>query len=236
MANDDSTRIQRRQLLPPAVADSVIDGVVRTINELARESALAFTLAAGQAILRDVYGGDHAAWRARGEHDASFRKLAARCRDRDTGLGDLHVSASTLYRCVTIAEMWARLELSAPGRLGVTQLRAVVGLPEVHQRRLLAAAASGELDGAALEAEAARLRARAGPRRGRRPLPAVVRRVRELERAASPADVEAELGELESLDEAAAAALVASLDRVQRACDELRGRLVGRGEGAAPRD
>src|SRR5689334_13773044 len=69
-----------------------IDRLVLELNSICKTATLDFAIAVGRSIIAGCYGGDLESWRARGEKDASFRKLA---RHRL-----LPMSPAALYRSV----------------------------------------------------------------------------------------------------------------------------------------
>ncbi len=154
-----------------------MDTVVRELNEALRGSTMDLHLRMGQLIIDRLYGGDLSAWRAQGPKEVSFETLAAR-----TG-HDLLVSASSLYRAVALFELTERLAISKWKSLGVSHLRAVLGLADRDQRPLLAAAEKEKWTVERLEAEVSKLRSAAHRRRGRPPLPAFIKTVHRIAKA-----------------------------------------------------
>lgn len=158
------------EILPEPVADEVIDQVVAEINSLYHNQTLTFHLGVGRVIVERLYGGDREAWRSRGTKDTSFRKLAER-EDFIDG-----VSAAVLRRATAIYDMCAQLELLDPEtgestwiHLGTSHLRAVLGLPDSEQKRLLTRAEDKKWTVEKLESEVRK--ARPSDNRGRKPLP-----------------------------------------------------------------
>ncbi|MFZ5479081.1 MAG: hypothetical protein ACOZNI_20090 [Myxococcota bacterium] len=210
------------EILPAAVADDVLDEVTASLNELARASAFDFARAAGLLIVEKFYAGDLNAWRSRGQKDASFRKLAERA---EAGL--LHVSAPVLYRSVAIYELEQRLGVSMWKHLTVSHLRAVLGLPEEKQRKLLTDAEAKQLTVADLERAAAKVRKKEADGRGRRPDPGFVKGIRRLGKLLQ--DPETWFGELEKandLEDEEVAALRTTLQQMRERCEELEHRLA----------
>src|SRR4051795_5318288 len=85
----------------------VVDQVVSELNELQNRATLNLALRMGELIIRRFYGGDLASWRRHKAKEASFRRLALRCRS------DLRVSPTSLYRAVALYELTTRLGESA---------------------------------------------------------------------------------------------------------------------------
>ncbi len=157
--------------------EEVMDTVVRELNEALRGSTMDLHLRIGQLVIDRLYGGDLNAWRAQGPKEASFERLAARAGH------DLLVSASSLYRAVALFELTERLAISKWKSLGVSHLRAVLGLPDRDQRPLLSAAEREKWTVKRLEAEVSKLRSSADRRRGRPPLPAFIKTVHRIAKA-----------------------------------------------------
>lgn len=164
---------EETQLVPGAVANDVIAEVYETIRMMARDATLALNIEIGRVIVTKFYGGELAAWRDRGQKDASFRKLAVMFdEDADAPEG---TSAAGLYRAVSIFVMDKQWGVSGRKHLTMTHVRALIGLPEAHQERLLSEAADKEWSGERVEREAAKVRKKEGDGRGRPPLPGFVK-------------------------------------------------------------
>lgn len=175
-----------------SAGERIMDTVVRELNEAFRGGTMDLHLKMGQVIINRLYAGDLSAWRAHGPKEVSFESLAAR-----TGR-DLLVSASSLYRAVALFELTERLGVSKWKSLGVSHLRAVLGLADQQQRPLLAAAEQGEWTVERLETEVSKLRGSENRRRGRPPLPAFMKTVHRIAKAlARPAR---NLGGLDQID------------------------------------
>jgi hypothetical protein len=157
----------------PVPAD-VIDMLVSELNEIHRGAALDAALRIGELIVNRFYRGDLTAWRRHSTKEASFRKLAARSER------DLRISPTGLYRAVALYELVERLDLRHIRHIGVTHLRLVLGLPEEHQRRLIAVAEENSWQSDRLEVETSRVRRTLGKRSGRTALPPIVRTVRNI--------------------------------------------------------
>src|SRR4051794_33626699 len=131
-----------------------LDALVTKLNELDRTATLEFALRVGRLIVQTIYAGDLSRWRAFGERDISFRKLAKR-----TGI-DLRMSATTLYRSVALYELCSRLSAELWRDFGAAHLRAVLGVPEKDQVKLLSRAKAENLSVRELDRYAAAARGR----------------------------------------------------------------------------
>ena len=214
---------------PPGIAqpsavlsDEKIDGVVAELNDLCRARGLELTLSIGKLIADRFFDGDVKLLRSRAEQDLSLRKLAERAES-----GALHISASTLYRAIGIFELTARLGVASGKHLGVSHLRAVIGLPFARQQRLLTAAEDEGWTSERLEAEVRATRTKSGDApRGRPPSPAFVKGIGRLARML--AESEAAFGDLDRIDQldaAQAAALRETVVEMRNKCEELEERL-----------
>ncbi|HSC89492.1 MAG TPA: hypothetical protein VLC09_19555 [Polyangiaceae bacterium] len=126
----------------------------------------------GELVYRELYGGGRSLQQK--DRHASLRRIAAH--------PDVPFKVTTIWRAVSVYEMSLRLPhlLHAPG-LGVSHLRAVIGLDPAHQELLLTLATRERWTKRRLEQEAARHRS-TDRRKGRRPLPQLIAWTRELER------------------------------------------------------
>jgi len=222
------------------ISPEVLDEVVATLSNLTRSSHLELALKVGEIVVTRLYGGDLQALRHRGRKEASFRKLAAHRR--------LPFSPSTLWRDVAIYELVQRMPgLAKTKHLGVAHLRAVVGLPQSVQERLLKAAETERWSKGRLEDRAAKHRRREEGKAGRRPLPVALRQLRQLDRltrngkegagtagSATDGSVALDLGEL---DEERVQEIEKRLRRIRSWCEAVekvvaRRRQVGKEEEA----
>ena len=136
-----------------------VDALVDRIQALGDGRSMKEILSLGELV--------HRAYRAMDADSearrASFRKIAdhPRCQFKVT----------TIWRAVAVYELSLRLPhlVDAPG-LGVSHLRAVIGLSLADQDALLTSAARERWTKRRLEQEAASRRRAEGPRRGRPPL------------------------------------------------------------------
>jgi len=101
--------------------------VINQLCVLARGATLDFTLRVGKVVVDSLYDGDLTAWRSRARKDYALRVLAAS--------PDLPLSATALYRALAIYELSQR-QPNAWQHLGVSHLRAVLGLPNETQNHL----------------------------------------------------------------------------------------------------
>ena len=91
---------------------------------------LEHALRIGQVVIEEVYAGSISCWPQRGPRDASLRKLAADPR--------LTTSPSALYRAIGLYALKVRFAAHPMwSALTVCHIRAVLGLPEAEQLRLL---------------------------------------------------------------------------------------------------
>ena len=162
----DSTETQ---LLPPPVADEVVQATIDELKRVARDGVLGTAIDMGRVVVERIFGDDIDAWRARGETDQSFRKLADAL-DADDDVV-LRISRSTVSRAVGVYELEQRLGVSALKRVTATHCYAVLGLPDKKQESLLKQAADKGLSTRELEAKAKAARKKKGDKRGRPPLP-----------------------------------------------------------------
>ncbi|MCA9641110.1 MAG: hypothetical protein H6718_11680 [Polyangiaceae bacterium] len=169
-----------------------IDELVQEIGGLEDLASLEDSVRLGKLVVDRLYGGEIAEWRRRDGANVSFRTL--------TGRKDLKLSAVTLYRAVGLYELTVRLgELTQWPDLGAAHFRAVMGMSQDEQRRLLEAAQAQHWSVRRMEAECSRMRP--GRRRGRRRLPGFVKVVRQMDRVASGQLAETKgVEELESVE------------------------------------
>jgi len=146
--------IGRRQ---PTLSDDPVERAAAEIRHITRVSTLELALNVGEIVFRHIFRGDLELLRRNGPKDVSFGLLAQR--------QDLGLSRATLWRSVGIYELSLRLPQIRESRyLGVSHVRAVLGLPTHLQEQLLSRAELEELEVADLVAEASRLRKHQGGR------------------------------------------------------------------------
>ena len=208
------------EVLPAAASDEIIDRVAATIAGLERVARLQLALAIGQAIVEGIYQGDLEAWRGRGRKDSSIRKLAER-----PGMP----SRATLQRAASIYDLQQRTGGSTWSHLGVSHVRAVLGLPADDQCQLLAAAESEHWTVKHIETEAGKKRKRDG--RGRKPDPAFVKAIAKLDKiVGDEGALYGDLDRLDRLDHAQVTALYRTVDSVKLACERLQEHLAAHAE------
>ena len=155
--------------------DSRLIMLAQAIDRRSNQSALEFALSVGRMLIEGLYGGNLAAWRARGSADLSFRRLARLTQ----------VSASVLYRSAAIYEMSRRMDVTRWG-LPMSHLRAVISLGDAEQHNLLTQARRECWTVRRLEQECAQIRQQGRVRPvGRPPSPALIKGLTRLRRAVS---------------------------------------------------
>ncbi len=201
-------------LTPPRIVELAL-----AIDRRADTSALQGALEIGKLIIHGLYGGNLAAWRARGRKDTSFRQLARVTR----------LSASVLYRSAALYELSCRMDIVRWG-LPMCHLRAVLGLPHAEQRRLLQRAHRERWTVRELELACAAIR-QAGRTRpvGRPPSPALLKGISRLSRAISVAG-QAPISP-DALTPQQRRRALADLDEQLRQLSAIRHRLVSIPEG-----
>lgn len=186
---------------------------IKELQGLARGASLSFALAVGRIVIDTLYDGDLSAWRSRERKDYALRALAAR--------SDLPVSASALYRALAVYELSRRAgeHTMSSAHLGLSHLRAVLGLPPELQQRLLKLAEEERWTVARLEREILGLRPGARPNGGRRPVAPYIKSIRRIHQLTSPEALQG-LEEWTKLDAAELEQLTSQLaqarDRLER--------------------
>jgi len=187
--------VPEQELLPAQeVSDRVIDQVAQDIRRLQRDATIGLALHIGELIIRNLYGGDFSTWRSHGSKDVSFRKL--------TVLLQEDLSVSVLYRSVAIYELADRMGVSTWKHLGVSHVRAVLGLPMKEQERILSAAEEKAWTVDRIEQEVAKSRKEleTGAKRGRPALPAFVKSIHYMKRFVEEEELLGGLEEVRNLD------------------------------------
>lgn len=160
--------------------DRRIRSALSQLQSLTRSALMKFSLEVGRIVIDTLYDGDARAWRERGHKSSTLRALAAS--------PELPISVSALYRALAIYE----LNVSTDGNveswpnIGVSHVRAVLGLEQTQQLKLLDTAAEKSWTVSKLEKEAARYRSVARSRGGRRPTPRYVKTIRQIHDLTSP--------------------------------------------------
>jgi hypothetical protein len=155
---------------------------VERLGGVQRGASLGFALDVGRIVVDTLYGGDLSRWRARQRKDNALRSLSQRA--------DLPLSTSTLYRALALYELSQREGHAGLHQLGVSHLRAVLGLPPSAQNALLAAAARERWTVARLEREASMQRSPERARGGRKPLAPYIKSIRRIVQLTSPEALE----------------------------------------------
>ncbi|MFO0570964.1 MAG: hypothetical protein U0263_35345 [Polyangiaceae bacterium] len=133
------------------LSDDVIERTVAEIRHVARVGTLELALNIGEIVFRRIFNSDVELVRLNGPKHVSFSQLV----ERD----DLGISKANLWRSVAIYELSLRLpQLRESKHLGISHVRAVLGLPARTQERLLSRAERERLDVSALETEASSTR------------------------------------------------------------------------------
>jgi HTH domain found in ParB protein len=193
-----------------------IDRATARINQIVGATSLQLALSVGSIVVEDLYGGDLGRWRRRGPKERSLRQLANE--------PSLSISASALYRAMAIYELRVRMHDHPMWEaLSVCHIRAVLGLPEHEQRRLLDLALERQWSSKALEEAVASIRCVLKSSRGGRPRkPRFVRSIEHAERAMLDDDtVFGDLEALYAMPSEERQDLARRLSFVRRRCDEL---------------
>ena len=144
---------------------------------------------------------------------SSLRRIAAH--------PDVPFKVTTIWRAVSVYEMSLRIpHLFGVEGLGISHLRAVIGLDPADQERLLTQAARERWTKRQLEREASKFR---DGSRGRRPLPQITIWARELKRTLERSS---ELDDLEDVSAAARAEAIDTLRELEARIQELCQRLA----------
>jgi hypothetical protein len=198
-----------------AVGETLIEETAAEIRSYAAATMLTFADTVGRIVLERFYDGDEARWHSHGAKDVSLRRLAER-------LGDAHLSASSLHRCIGVHCVLARLGDREQWRhLTPTHVRTVLPLPEPDQERLLRDAES--MTWSVRELEVAVRSTLKRPARGRPPAPPVERALRLIESCLAPDGLAfAEAVRAQDLDVAALSDIHARIVRAQERLDRLR--------------
>jgi hypothetical protein len=149
--------------------------VVAQLKRLTRTASLEFALRVGAVIIHHFYDGNIEGWRSRGPKEASFRRLARH--------PDLPLSAGSLCRCVALFELCERLDAASRWEhLGVSHLRAVLGLAPPLQESILSEANEKHWTVRALQQHLSRSLPTRLTSGGRRAEPALSKSLRNLDR------------------------------------------------------
>ncbi|HMA94055.1 MAG TPA: hypothetical protein VKP30_15290 [Polyangiaceae bacterium] len=195
---------------PLTTLEERVRRTIHQLNVLTRVATLEFALGVGKVVVDTLYDGDLSAWRSRARKDHALRALAAS--------PDLPLSASVLYRALAIYELSRRNVQGMDWRhLGVSHLRAVLGLPGEIQSRLLATAEAESWSVARLEREVLVLRSPSRCSGGRKPTPACVKSIRRIFELTLPEALEG----LDSLKDLTASDMQELVDKLGKARERL---------------
>ncbi len=187
-------------------SDGVVGEVIRELHAMAPPRTVAAAAAVGCYIVAQLFGGDLARMREKGTRDSRLHALV--------NSPSLPFSQPVLWRCFGIYEMVQEdPTLSTSPFLGVTHLRAVIGLPSEARRRLLRLAESERWTAETLVSMAAAERV-SEPRGCRSSKALLQRTVRLAERAAGDA---AALRSAATVDGICASAVQQARERLVRA-------------------
>lgn len=156
-----------------------------------------------------------------GDQRASLRRIAAH--------PGVPFKVTTIWRAVSVYEMSLRMpQLLGVAGLGISHLRAVIGLEPEDQEHLLTQASRERWTKRRLEREAAKYR-EGRQRRGRRPTPKLTLWTREVQRLLQrEAELESSASEL---NPAQAAELSGALDGLENVVQRLRERVAKAAQG-----
>lgn len=211
------------ELLPAPVSGEVIENLAQQLLELARTSIMDLNLSIGELIVRELYQGDLEIWRRHGAKEASFRKLAERV--------EPSMSHSSLHRGVSLYELHQRLGCPEWKRLSVSHLRAVLGLPQQEQERLLTKADEQGWTMKRLEEEVRGLRTLSASEShaGRPALPRFVKTVHQFARVLQDADNSfADVETIQDMDVDQALGLRNTVSDLRARCEFLESKLEER--------
>jgi hypothetical protein len=139
----------------------MLDDIVARLRSIDRQSGLDRTLAIGEVILNQFFGGDASIWRLRRRNkNNSIRRLAAR-KDCPFGKSALN-DAVAVY--VALREMPS---VRTFGHIGPSHITAVLGLDEAAREAMLRQADSDRLSVRRLRERVVEARRLVGERRGR---------------------------------------------------------------------
>jgi hypothetical protein len=225
--SNDVTVDAAEQALPGAaeLAPDLLDRAVEDINRIYRAHGLETARAIGEYVVNAFFAGDLEIALRRSRSHATWRALAGR--------DDLLVSHSHLWWCVQVLDQLRRLPDDIGAALSVSHHRRLLALRDEETRaRLAEAAVAEDLTVRQLEERVAarRTEEQAGERRGRKPLPRIVKAIRALRRV----DLGGEVGsdeEVGALGDEEAAEVIAEIEAQLRALEALRERVLGGRDG-----
>lgn len=218
-SNPNAPRVSDVTELSPAYQAQrrSLDYLAEQLRELGTGSSPEQMFRLGELVHRALKADTTAASDER-KQKASLRRIAAH--------PGVPFKVTTLWRAASVYEMSLRLPhlLHVKG-LGISHLRAVIGLDPADQEQLLGLAIQEEWTKRRLEREAARRR-EGRRRRGRRPTPKVTLWTRELQRVLARSS-EVEDG-FDEMDAAMRGDLGGVLEDIEAQCRSLRARIEAR--------
>jgi hypothetical protein len=126
-ARHNGVRSASATIVPPA---EVVRRTVLQLNALSRNTTLAFTLAVGDLVVKELYAGDVCRLRSRErKNHVALRKVASD--------PDLAMSPSALYRSIAIYEICQRVGGQPWRHVSTTHVRLVLSVAPEEQERLL---------------------------------------------------------------------------------------------------
>jgi hypothetical protein len=212
------------ELLPPPVDDNVIDEVAEKLNELTRLRGLELAAEMGKVVIDNFFDGDLEAYRSRGIRDASLRKLAKHPK--------LGISPTTLYRSIETFALSDRLGNPEWKNLTTSHVRAVLGLKEEDQQKLLTQAEDKGWTAQQLQTQAAKSKKKIADGRGRPPLPRFQKSLQQMGKFfADPDDSFGDTEKLDELEDDVALSLFKTVTDAKSKIDELQKQLQKRVRG-----
>ena len=213
-----------------AVQASLVDQAVKDINRMYITKGLETARAIGEYVLRTFFAGSADYFRRRGARHVSFRKLA----ERD----DLHVSHVFLWQCVTLLDQLKALPGEVANALPFSHHKLLLPVRDEKAKVALARKVVREnLTKRQLAVEVRHLRkpgSNGGTRRGRPPVPPIMRVLSLLGRVAAEAAPHVAKADLDHLDGDRMRALVHEAEKHIGVLQGLVGRLRAKIETTTP--
>lgn len=204
--------------------DAVLTQAVQHINRLYTAKGLETARAIGSYVLETFFGSDPENFRKKGKKHVTFRKLA----ERD----DLHVSYSFIWNAVAVVDQLKLLPENIAEALPLSHHRLLLPVRDPEKKlRLASEAVEKGLVKRQFEARVKTARAKelTGERRGRKPDPIILKRIKQLGKALAALAVE-RIGAdgVEGLTETQVKEALLDLDSVAERMTSLRAVLVVR--------